>query len=174
MDTVHATNSLGDDVEVETGAYAACLRLKAGLAQEGVRINLDSACRSADDQQGIINSVTEMYGEDHARRYVAQPGCSEHQTGLALDLYLNIDGRDVCLHEEMEQYPEVWEKVHAKLADYGFILRFLEGKEEMTGYSYEPWHIRWVKDPSAAQEIMARGITLEEYLGCLPQSDVYD
>ena len=45
IDTVHVTNSLGDDVEVETGAYAACLRLKADLAQEGVRINLDSACR---------------------------------------------------------------------------------------------------------------------------------
>ena len=99
------------------------------------------------------------------KQYVAVPGFSEHHTGLALDLYLIIDGKDVVLNEDMVQYPEIWEKIHAKLADHGFILRYLEGKEDITGYSYEPWHIRYIDDPAVAKEIMDEGITLEEYLG---------
>lgn len=67
-------------------------------------------------------------------------------------------------NEDLVQYPEVWAKIHAKLADYGFILRYLEGKEEITGYSYEPWHIRYIDDVALAKDITARGITLEEYL----------
>ena len=88
------------------------------------------------------------------------------------DLYLNIDGEDVYLNEDMVQYPELWAKIHAKLADHGFILRYLDGKEDITGYSYEPWHIRYVNDVSIAKEIMDKGITLEEYLGKLPTTDV--
>lgn len=70
------------------------------------------------------------------------------------------------------QYPEIWAKIHAKLADHGFILRYLDGKEAITGYSYEPWHIRYVNDVTIAKEIMDKGITLEEYLGKMPTTDV--
>ena len=63
------------------------------------------------------------------------------------------------------KYPEVWEKIHARLADYGFILRYLEGREHITGYGYEPWHIRYIDNPELAKEITEAGITLEEYLG---------
>ena len=100
------------------------------------------------------------------------PGYSEHHTGLALDLYLVIDGKDVYLNEDMVEYPEIWAKIHEKLGKYGFILRYLEGKEAITGYSYEPWHIRYVNDAKIASEIMEKGITLEEYLDRLPQTDV--
>ena len=71
---------------------------------------------------------------------------------------------DVYENEDMVQYPEIWEKIHPKLADHGFILRYLEGKEDITGYSYEPWHIRYVDSPEIAHEITDAGITLEEYL----------
>ncbi len=54
--------------------------------------------------------------------------------------------------------------VHKKLAKYGFILRYPEGKENITGYSYEPWHFRYVGSPEIAKEIMDKGITFEEYL----------
>ena len=81
--------------------------------------------------------------------YVAVPGYSEHHTGLALDLYL----------ESMD----VWAKIHAKLPEFGFILRYPEGKEDITGYAYEPWHVRYV-GMDTAEEITSRGITLEEYL----------
>ena len=99
------------------------------------------------------------------KQYVAVPGYSEHHTGLALDLYLNIDGKDVVENEDLVKYPEVWEEIHAKLAEHGFILRYLEGKEDITGYSYEPWHIRYLDDPAIAAEITDKGETLEEYLG---------
>jgi D-alanyl-D-alanine carboxypeptidase len=60
---------------------------------------------------------------------------------------------------------EIFDKIHAKLADYGFILRYPEGKEDITGYSAEPWHFRYIGDVDAAKEIMSKGITFEEYLG---------
>ncbi len=163
LDTVHMTNSIGDDVEVEKKAYDAYLGLKADLEKEGVYVDLDSARRSIADQQRIMNEFTEKYGADYAKKTVATPGYSEHHTGLALDLYLIIDGKDVTENEDMVQYPEIWTKVHAKLADHGFILRYLEGDEHITGYGYEPWHIRYLDDPAIAREIADAGITFEEY-----------
>jgi D-alanyl-D-alanine carboxypeptidase len=105
------------------------------------------------------------YGEEYVKKYVAVPGYSEHHTGLALDLFLIIDGKGVYLNEDMVQYPEIWDKIHAKLADHGFILRYLPEKKIETGYSYEPWHIRYIGDVDAAHEIMDKGITYERYLG---------
>ena len=96
---------------------------------------------------------------------MALPGCSEHESGLALDLYLIIDGKEVDENEDMERYPEIWEKIHAKLAEHGFILRYLPCKEDITGYSPEVWHIRYIDDPVIAKEIMDSGITFEEYMG---------
>ena len=162
---VTVKNSLGDDVEVEAKAYDAYLDLKAELEAEGVHVDLDSARRSIAEQQEIVDDFTERYGEDYVKLYVAVPGFSEHHTGLALDLYLNIDGKDVYENEDMVQYPEIWAKVHEKLADHGFILRYLQGKEDITGYGYEPWHIRYIDNPKIAHEIMDAGITFEEYLG---------
>ena len=165
LETVHMTNSIGDDVEVEAKAYDAYLRLKADLESEGIYVDLDSAYRSVAEQTRIMNSFIEEYGEDYAIMTVATPGCSEHHTGLALDLYLIVDGQDIVKNEDLVQYPEIWAKIHEKLADYGFILRYLEGKEDITTYSYEPWHIRYIDDVDTAKEIMAAGITLEEYFG---------
>ena len=168
-------NSLGDDVEVESKAYEAYLKLKEALAKEGVNIDLDSARRSVAAQEDIVKRFTKKYGEDYVKKYVAVPGYSEHHTGLALDLYLNIDGKDVYLNEDMVKYPEIWEKIHQKIADYGFILRYLKGKEHVTGYSYEPWHIRYIDDADAAKEITTKGIAFEEYLGLVKVTDVaYD
>jgi D-alanyl-D-alanine carboxypeptidase len=59
---------------------------------------------------------------------------------------------------------DVFDKVHKKLADYWFILRYPDGKEKITGYEYEPWHLRYIWDVSIAKEIMENGLTLEEYL----------
>ena len=165
LETVHTTNSLGDDVEVEKKAYDAYLKLKEALEAEGVYVDLDSARRSVAEQQRIMDDFTETYGADYAMKTVAIPGYSEHHTGLALDLYLVIDGEDVYLNEDMVEYPEIWTKIHEKLADYGFILRYLEDKEHITGYGYEPWHIRYLDNPKVAKEIMDAGMTLEGYLG---------
>ena len=163
LQTVHMTNSIGDDVEVEAKAYDAYLQLKADLEKEGVYVDLDSARRSVADQQRIMDEFTEKYGADYAKKTVATPGYSEHHTGLALDLYLIVDGEDIVENEDMIQYPEIWEKIHAKLPTYGFILRYLDGDEHITGYGYEPWHIRYLDNASIAQEITDAGITFAEY-----------
>ena len=178
LETVTITNSVGDEVEVEKNAYAAYLALKEDLeGTDGIYLELDSARRSVAAQQDIMDRFIEKYGADYAAKTVAVPGYSEHHTGLALDLYFklkNEDGSftDVYYNEDMVQYPEIWEKIHAKLADYGFILRYLEGREHITGYGYEPWHIRYVDSQDIAKEITEKDLTLEEYLDAVKASDV--
>ena len=168
--TTTITNSVGDGVEVEVRAYDAYLALKEDLEKnEGIYIELDSARRSVAAQQDIMDRFIEKYGADYAAKTVATPGYSEHHTGLALDLYFRLRGEDgqftdVYYNEDMVKYPEIWEKIHARLAGYGFILRYPEGKEQITGYGYEPWHIRYVDSADIAKEITNQGITLEEYL----------
>lgn len=172
LETVHITNSVGDDVEVEKKAYDAYLKLKAELEKEGIYVDLDSARRSVAEQQRIMDDFTEKYGKDYALKTVATPGYSEHHTGLALDLYLIIDGKDIVENEDMIQYTEIWSKIHAKLADHGFILRYLEGSEHITGYGYEPWHIRYLDNSDIAKKITSNGITFEEYLGTASGTEV--
>lgn len=169
--TTTIVNSVGDEVEVETKAYRAYLLLKADLEENnGIGIELDSARRSVAAQQDIMDRFTEKYGADYAAKTVAAPGYSEHHTGLALDLYFRLKNEngewtDVYYNEDMVLYPELWAQIHAKLADYGFILRYLDGREHITGYGYEPWHIRFVDSTDMAKDIMKQGLTLEEYLG---------
>lgn len=169
--TETTVNSVGDDVEVEVKAYDAYLKLKADLEEnDGIYVELDSARRTIAAQQKIMDDFIEKYGEDYAAKTVATPGYSEHHSGLALDLYFKImgdDGQftDVYENEDMVQYPEIWAQIHKKLADYGFILRYLDGREHITGYSYEPWHIRYIDDPEVAKKITDEDITFEEYLG---------
>jgi LAS superfamily LD-carboxypeptidase LdcB len=172
LETEKFINTVGDEVEVEKEAYASYLELKKELEDEGIYVDLDSARRSVSEQQKIMDDFTEEYGADYAKKTVATPGYSEHHTGLALDLYLIIDGQDIVENEDMIQYPEIWAKIHEKLAKHGFILRYLKDKEQVTGYGYEPWHIRYIGDPEKAEEIMSKGITLEEYLGTVNESKV--
>ena len=169
LETVKVINSVGDEVEVETRAYDAYLELKSDLEKnDDIHIELDSACRSVEQQQQIMEEFTEKYGADYAAMTVAVPGYSEHHTGLALDLYLIVDGQEIYYNEDLIRYPQIWKKIQTKAANYGFILRYLEGKEHITGYAYEPWHLRYIDDVGEALKIMKEGSTLEEYLGAVP------
>ena len=172
LQTTTITNSVGDEVYVESKAYEAYCALKEAVEKdlEGydkgeIRFELDSAYRSVAAQQKIVEDFTEKYGEDYVKKYVAVPGYSEHHTGLALDLYFTIGGKEVYENEDLVQYPDIWAAVHARLPEFGFILRFPESGEAITGYAYEPWHIRYLDSPEIAKEITDKGITLEEYLG---------
>ena len=103
-------------------------------------------------------AVDELYdtekADELAREYVAEPGTSEHELGLAVDINAGGETDSWTLYD--------WLAEHAH--EYGFILRYPEDKTLITGINYEPWHYRYVgKD--AAEEIYERGITLEEYLG---------
>ena len=81
----------------------------------------------------------------------------------AYEAYLQL--KDALENEDLVQYPEIWAKIHEKLPEYGFILRYPQDKDDATGYSYEPWHIRYIGSPEIAKEITEKGVTLEEYLG---------
>ena len=181
LETVKITNSVGDEVEVEAKAYAAYELLKADLQEnDGIYIELDSARRSVAEQKRIMEDFTEKYGLDYALKTVAPPGYSEHHTGLALDLYFRVKDeatgelKDVYYNEDMEkeEYLPVWDTIHSKLAKYGFILRYLNHREYITGYRYEPWHIRYINDPQTAELIMSEDLTLEEHLAGKKQSEV--
>ena len=164
------TNSLGEDYLVEKKALEAFEKLRADLLEDGIDIELDSTYRTVEYQQKIWDEFTEEKGEDYARAYVAVPGYSEHHTGLAIDVKLIKDGTVIDDNDDMIAEKEIFAQVHKRLADYGFILRFPEGKDDITGYSYEPWHFRYIDSPEIAKEIMDKGITFEEYLGEVPET----
>ena len=160
-----------ESIRVEKNALEAFQALRADVLNDGVQIELESSYRSVERQQELWAEYEQAYGLDYCNKYVAVPGFSEHHTGLAIDVNLVQPEKEQTEEERAAERAELWAKVHAKLADHGFILRYLEGREDVTGYSYEPWHIRYIGDPAAAKEIMETGVTLEEYLNAVEPSD---
>ena len=164
VELVDVTNGLGQTYKVEKKAAEAYDKLREELSNEGIIIELDSTTRSVAEQQKLWDEWTVEYGEDYVKKYVAVPGYSEHHTGLAIDIKLIKDGKVIDDNDAMIAEREIFSKIHPKLAKYGFILRYLEGKDAITGYGYEPWHFRYINNPTIAKEIMDKGLTLEEYL----------
>lgn len=125
-----------------------------------------SGWRSREEQQRIWDGSLEENGILFTKKYVAVPGHSEHQTGLAIDLGLRQEPLDfIC-----PAFPDsgICRTFREKAAGHGFILRYPAGKEGITGIAHEPWHFRYVGAPHA--EIMAReGMCLEEYVLFLKQ-----
>jgi tRNA pseudouridine55 synthase len=151
------------DVQVEKETYNAYLKLKEFLATKNVIIGIASAYRSKEYQQEIYDSFVEEYGKDYADKVVAPVGCSEHHTGLAIDINIKANGTWPSDNNELMEQVEHYKAIHKYLADYGFILRYPEGKEDITGYPYEPWHIRYI-GKTVAKIIEKENYTLEEYL----------
>ncbi len=166
VELVDAKNAWDEDIQVEKEAYEQYKKLAKALKEDGVEIVLDSVYRSVNAQQELWDewSADPEKGIDYVRQYVAVPGYSEHHTGLAIDICLKKKGELVYENDDMIADRETFAKIHEKIADYGFILRYLEGRDEITGYAYEPWHLRYVGSKKIAREIMNKDITLEEYL----------
>ncbi len=141
-------------------AYAYFKLMQAAAKQEGYEIFIDSSYRSYDYQKRVFDSYAEELGIDEAKKRVAPPGGSEHQTGLAFDVISRRDG--VMIEESSDEDPElIWMRENAY--KFGYILRYPKGKEEITGYKYERWHFRFV-GPEIALEMKEKNIdTLEEY-----------
>ena len=150
---------------VEKKALEAFNALRNELLSEGIDIELDSTYRTVEYQQELRERFKKEYGEEYALATVATPGASEHHTGLAIDVCLIKDGVVIDENEDMIAEREIFAKIHEKLPKYGFILRYPEGSEEITGYSFEPWHFRFINNVEIATEIYEKGITFEEYLG---------
>lgn len=129
-----------------------------------------SGWRAMSEQQQIWDDSLAENGLPFTQKYVAVPGHSEHQTGLALDVGLKSDHIDfIC-----PDFPDtgVCRKFRQKAAKYGFILRYPAGKEDVTGIGHEPWHFRYVGAPHAG--IMAENdMTLEEYTDFIRQYPVH-
>lgn len=137
-------------------AKAELLKLIAAMQEAGFPISDHySGFRSYETQTQLYQDYVNKDGKAEADRYSARPGYSEHQTGLAFDL-IGTDG-DLVTEEKAAQ----WLLDHA--ADYGFVVRYLKGKEKETGYMAEEWHLRYVG--KEAKEIAASGLSLEEYYG---------
>ena len=127
-------------------------------AKTGVRIYVASDYRTAEEQAEILESSKEGIA--------AAIGCSEHEAGLALDVYAPyFDGADFIRSRAGRMVNDV-------CGEYGFILRYPFGKEEITGISYEPWHLRYVGLPHASL-MTESGLTLEEYLEFLVPNTWY-
>ena len=132
------------------------LKLISAMKEAGFPISDQySGFRSYETQTQLYQDYVNQDGKVEADRYSARPGYSEHQTGLAFDL-IGTDG-DLVTEEKAAQ----WLLDHA--ADYGFVVRYLKGKEKETGYMAEEWHLRYVG--KEAKEIAASGLSLEEYYG---------
>lgn len=129
--------------------------------QEGIKLFAQSGFRSYDRQEAIFAANVERHGEEHANTYSARAGESEHQTGLVMDITSQSAQFDLTT-DFGETEEGQWVKEHAH--EYGFIIRYPEGKENITKYQYEPWHLRYV-GKKAATDIVNEDITLEEYLG---------
>lgn len=137
-------------------AKAELVKLIAAMQAAGYPISDHySGFRSYETQAKLYQDYVNQDGKEAADRYSARPGYSEHQTGLAFDL-IGTDG-DLVTEEKAAQ----WLLDHA--ADYGFVVRYLKGKEKETGYMAEEWHLRYVG--KEAKEIAASGLSLEEYYG---------
>ena len=142
--------------------YSAFQELVQGAANDNINIFLSSGFRSYETQDQIYNNYVYTHGQATADTFSARPGFSEHQTGMAIDVN-EISDAFIGTPEA------VWLEEHC--TEYGFIIRYPYGKDNITGYKYEPWHIRYVgKEVAQAVKDAAAAagdpyLTLEEYLG---------
>lgn len=180
---VNKSHRLPEDYTVETAAIAgdtaghtfdaravdSLNRMLADAKEAGLDVMVCSAYRTIEYQENLIAAQVAKYvaqglsqaeAEARTATEIIEPGASEHNLGLAVDLvarsYQTLDAAQASTAENQ------W--LLANCTRYGFILRYPDGKQEITGIIYEPWHFRYVGE-AAASEIMEQGLCLEEYLG---------
>ncbi|WP_433922452.1 M15 family metallopeptidase [Paenibacillus taichungensis] len=140
-------------------AAEALEKLFAGAKADDIELRAVSGYRSYQRQVSIYNNNVKTKGKEYTDRVSSVPGHSEHQTGLAIDVSSPSVGN--AIEEVFGTSKEgQWLAEHA--AEYGFIIRYPQGEEAITGYVYEPWHIRYV-GTDLAPDVVKSGLTLEEY-----------
>ncbi len=129
--------------------------MRDAAAEDNIKLWVQSGYRSYERQKELYERYTAEHGREYAEAYSARPGYSEHQTGLSFD----VNEAGTKFDETREGQ---WIEAHAH--EYGFIIRFPEGKGDITGYEFEPWHLRYV-GKELAEKLRQSGECLEEYLG---------
>ena len=155
-----AAQGCGDPILSQEAAEAYTLMCQA-ITKAGLYMNDATAYRSYSFQASLYQSYLKSYGQSYTDTIAARPGFSEHQTGLAIDL--NTGDPRFSIFVTTKTY--LWVSQHC--AEYGFILRYPQGKEAVTGYRFESWHYRYV-GVDLAQDIVAKGLTLDEYALLFP------
>ena len=151
---------ISTDYASEKGMYAnktavnAFIQMSKNAKIDGYELVINSAYRSYNDQLETAEYQKKWYGQSYGDNYVAKPGFSEHQTGLAFD----VGSRNSNVFAQSKEYTWMLENAHK----YGFILRFYKKVEHITGYRSEPWHYRYV-GKEIATYIHENNITFEEY-----------
>lgn len=143
-------------------AREAFKKMAAGALLDGYHLEAFSTYRSFDYQTQLYERYVAKDGVEEADRYSARPGYSEHQTGLAFDIGEVNRNEDFASSRFGKTEAGKW--VASNAHRFGFIMRYPEGKEDITGYMYESWHFRYV-GKEHAEEIYKQDMTLEEYLG---------
>jgi D-alanyl-D-alanine carboxypeptidase len=139
--------------------YKQFLLMQKDALNNDYRIDIMSGYRGYDYQEKIYSKLVNERGLNYAIRHVAPAGASEHQTGMAIDICV-YRNENCYVEQEISDFEEMrW--LHKNAHRYGFILRYIDGKEDITGYNYEPWHFRYVGD--MAGYIYYNNLTLEEF-----------
>ena len=126
----------------------------------GYNIDIMSGYRDYAYQEKIYNKLLKEKGFAYTFRSIAKPGCSEHQTGLAIDICIYRNNNCFVENELIDSEEINW--VINNCYKYGFILRYPKGMEDLTGYNYEPWHFRYVGD--IAKYLYDNKMILEDYI----------
>lgn len=155
--TFSATYAYGT-VKASKVAYDAFIKMANAAKKDGITLVLSSGYREHVYQEKLYNDMVKTKGQDYADKYAAKPGSSEHETGLALDILSTGKGAFTNNFHETDAY--AWLCAHAN--EYGFILRYPEGKEHLTGYSPESWHYRYL-GVDMATKVKNEDITYDEY-----------
>lgn len=143
----------GKQYLLEAGAYEHYMQMADAAKRDGISMHVVSAYRTEGYQANLYNNRLRISGRTYADNYSARAGHSEHQTGLAVDINSTY---------QVFEYSAAFKWLQKHAHEYGFILRYPRGKEWITGYSYEPWHYRYV-GTDVAKIIYEKGITYEEY-----------
>lgn len=146
------------NIKLEKETYDNYKNLKKNLLEKGYYLNIKSGYRTFQESQDIFNEYRQIKGIDYANTYVAKPGTSEHNSGLAIDIVVSTDKTSIKNNYDSDEYFYLENIAYL----YGFIIRYPKDKEDVTGYPYEPWHLRYVgKD--LAKYLKKNNLVLEEY-----------
>ena len=155
---VNKTYSLPKDYDpgkINDEAKKSFEEMREAASKDKITLWIQSGYRSYKTQDELYNNYVKQNGKEKADTFSAKPGHSEHQSGYAMDLNI-IDSSFEGTKEA------IW--IEKNCYKYGFIIRYPKGKEKITGYKYEPWHIRYLGKENA-KKVYESGLTLEEYLG---------
>lgn len=155
---VEVKNNLYSGIRIEETTYKNYLKLKDVILSKGYYLNIRSGFRTYEESISIYNSYANKYGNSYAEKYVAKPGTSEHNTGLAFDVIVSTNENAISNNYQSDEYKYLENIAYL----YGFIIRYPKGKEQITGYEYEPWHLRYV-GKTLAKYLTKNNLTLEEY-----------